>query len=463
MFTCSIYAETIGKPELNAEAAILMDADTGVVLFKKNIDKAEYPASVTKVMTCLLTLENCALDERVLFSEAAINDIPYDSSHIAMNPGDTLLVEDALLGLMLASANEVANALAEHVGGTRQNFFNMMNARAAEIGAYNTHFSNANGLHDDQHYTTAYDMALILREAIKNETFSRLISTVSYEIPPTETQEEPRRVNNSNKMIYPESNFYNADIVGGKTGYTSDAMHTLVSLAQRDGVNLVSVVFRTEKNYIYYDTTALLNYGFAQYRETRIFDANDYYATATILLNEDTGDTTEISLYAQDDIRGVYPGSISEYSVGYDLRLNDDLTAPINKGAKLGVLCLTYQGLPLAEAPLYASQSVDAPLVDAEWAVEAWAETKKTVYEPRPTEYADGFRFDFAATLLGNFVQSLSDIAIEPIYFTLTLIALCATGLVFACATLAGYKRKDKEKELLKLVNKTRRKKVFNQ
>jgi hypothetical protein len=198
------------------------------------------------------------------------------------------------------------------------------------------------------------------------------------------------------------------------------------------------------------------------YREARIFNADEYYASANILPGKETDDTIEIPLYAESDVRGIYPVGISEYSVSYDLRLNDDLMAPIKKGDKLGILRLTYQDVPLAEVPLYASQSVEASMPESEQSVEVWAEEVKTVYEPRPTEYTDGFRFDFAATLLGEFVQMLGELAIEPIYFTLALIFLFAAGLAFVLATLIGLRRRNKEKELLRSVNKMRRKRAFD-
>ena len=246
-----------------SEAAILIDAKTGAVLYEKNADERLFPASVTKVMTALVLLERASdFNERVFFSENAVYSLPYNSSNIAMNEGETLTIDQCMEAMMLESANEVSNAVAEHIGGTNEGFAVLMNDAAQKLGAVNTRFANPHGLHDEGHYTTARDMAVIFREAAKNEDFLHYIRLVSSFIPPTEKQELERPLNNSNKLIVPGGAYYNEYVIGGKTGYTDEAMHTLVSIAEKDGARLIAVVMKGKKNEPYADTNALYEYGF---------------------------------------------------------------------------------------------------------------------------------------------------------------------------------------------------------
>ncbi len=189
-------------PYVEAESAILMDAATGAILYAKNVDQQMYPASITKIMTTLLALENSSLDETVVFSYDAVYKNEQDSSHIARDLDEEMSMEDTLYAVMLESANECAYAVAEHVGGgDYQAFIDMMNERAAELGCTNTHFNNANGLPDEEHVTTARDMALIAREAIKNTEFRKIIGTKQYTIPPTNKHDEPTYLNNHHRML----------------------------------------------------------------------------------------------------------------------------------------------------------------------------------------------------------------------------------------------------------------------
>lgn len=256
-------------PKIVGEAAIVMEATTGTVLYNKDMNKAMYPASVTKLITALLVLENCALDEMVYFSNNAVFSIPRNSSHIAMNPGEYLSVEHCLYGLLLASANEVANALAEHVSGTTSDFVALMNIRAKELGAINTNFANATGLHDDNHYTTCYDIATICRTLIENKVFLNINKTVSYFIPPTNLQPLKRPLNTTHKLIKSGSQHYDG-CFGGKTGHTDEAGNTLVTFAERDGMTLISVVMKSDATNIYSDTTSLLDYGFEYFEKVEI-------------------------------------------------------------------------------------------------------------------------------------------------------------------------------------------------
>lgn len=253
-------------PQVAAETAILMDAETGEILYAKGIDEKRYPASTTKIMTVLIAIENSALTDQVTFSAEAVNGIEPGSTHIGIKPGEILTMEQSLYAILLASANEVSSGVAEFVGGSIPDFVNMMNARAEKLGCKNTHFVNANGLHDPEHYTTARDLANIAREAFKNETFRKIIGTEYYIEPKTNITDEERWLNNHHKMLVSGDMHYDG-CLGGKTGYTSDAGNSLVTYAQRNGMYLISVVLADNAVYQYPDTAALLDYGFSNFHK----------------------------------------------------------------------------------------------------------------------------------------------------------------------------------------------------
>lgn len=248
-------------PSVYSESAILMEASTGLILYEKNINEKHYPASITKIMTTLLALENSCLNEIVTFSKNAVFGIERNSSHIGIDVGEELTMEQSLYGIMLESANEVSYAVAEHVSGDMTSFASLMNEKAKELGCTNTNFVNSHGLHDDNHYTTAHDMALIARDAINNSTFRKITSTISYIIPPTNIQEDTRYLNNHHKMLKPGNNHY-SDCIGGKTGYTTKSKNTLVTFAKRGDLELISVVMRSDSANQYTDTKLLLDFGF---------------------------------------------------------------------------------------------------------------------------------------------------------------------------------------------------------
>lgn len=266
-------------PEIYGEAAIVMEASGGVILYQKNMDAAMYPASVTKLLTALLVLESCTPDEQVYFSDNAVFSIPSNSSHIAMNPGEYLSVENCLYGLLLASANEVANALAEHVSGSVSTFVELMNKRAKELGAINSNFVNPHGLHDANHYTTCYDVATICQTLLQNKLFLKIDGTASYIIPPTNLQPQKRPVNTTHKLLRSGALHYNG-CIGGKTGLTDAAGNTLVTFAERNGITLICVVMKSDSAHVNTDSTTLLDYGF------------DYFKKADIKSNETSFDFT---------------------------------------------------------------------------------------------------------------------------------------------------------------------------
>lgn len=262
-------------PALGAEGAILMEAKTGAILYAKNIDERLYPASTTKIMTGLLAYENAKLDEDVEFSYEAVHDVARGDSNIGMDAGEIIPMNKALEGMMILSANEVANGIAEHVGGgSRAAFVDMMNEKAAEIGCTNTHFTNPNGLHDEQHYTTCRDLATIARYYFGYEYLAALSREPSCEFEATPTQKDSFKLNTKNMLVKGRKYEYEY-LVGSKTGFTSEARQTLVSAAKKDGMELICVIMKEETPYQFEDTVALFNYGFENFKRVNIADHQD--------------------------------------------------------------------------------------------------------------------------------------------------------------------------------------------
>ena len=266
--TCEASAEVSWPSGVSvaSPAAIVMEVETGVVLYSKNADEVHYPASITKIMTALLAVENGDMSSTVTFSHDAVYNT--EGSGIARDEGEEMTLEECLYGMMLESANECAYAIGEHIaGGSIDDFVDMMNAKADELGCKNTHFANSSGLPDENHYTTCYDMALIAAEAIKNEEFAKITGTKSYSIPPTNKHEESTPLNNHHAMLnyYKTSKYLYDYCIGGKTGYTVAAQNTLVTYARKDGMTLVCVVMNTSSPEHYTDTRALFDYCFENF------------------------------------------------------------------------------------------------------------------------------------------------------------------------------------------------------
>jgi len=248
-------------PEVSADAAILIDARSGNILYAKNIDTPYPPASITKILTALIACEESSLSDMVVYSHKAIYSVPYDGSAVGFSEDEAISMKDSLYGLLLKSGNEAANGIAEHIGGSIEAFSDMMNERAAQTGATGSHFVNPNGLHDDEHYTTCHDMALIMREAIHNDAFLEIASTTYYEIPPTNIRQEGYQFSTGHRMLLKSRDEYYEYAIAGKTGYTSKAGNTLVTYAKKDDMELICVILHSIQTQ-YNDTRTLFDYGF---------------------------------------------------------------------------------------------------------------------------------------------------------------------------------------------------------
>lgn len=247
-------------PAIESAAAVVMDMDTGVFTYSKNATAAMYPASTTKIMTTLLLVETCDLDDEITFSDI-VYDLEEGSSHLGIQPGETMTLRDAAYGIMLASANDIANGVAEYIGGSISGFAQLMNEKASELGCVNTHFVNPHGLYSDDHYTCAYDMALIARAAYANPVFREIATATEHSIPETNLTDEVRSFQNHHKMMQSDSEYYQEWCTGGKTGYTEACLNTLVTYAEEGDTHLVSVVFRVNgAGKAYNESTEILEY-----------------------------------------------------------------------------------------------------------------------------------------------------------------------------------------------------------
>ncbi len=338
-------------PEITAQAAIIMEANTGTILYSKNIHEELFPASTTKIMTCLLAVENASLADDITFSNEAVFSVPKGGSNIGMDVGQSITLEQALYGIMVGSANEVANAVGEHVGGTIEDFVKLMNTRAKELGCTNTHFANTNGLQADDHYTSAYDLALIARAFFNNELLCKVGNTPRYHFTATDTQPDDFYLNNKHKLINGEISY--EGILGGKTGYTDLARETLVTCAEKDGLRLICVVFKEESPAQFTDTVTLFNYGFNNFRAVRVSDNDTRYMPNDSLFFESDNDVfgrsgTILKLSKNHQI--ILPKTASIEDTGYDIEYDLTDAEKIQNPTAIARVAYNFNGAPIGNA-----------------------------------------------------------------------------------------------------------------
>lgn len=324
----------------SARSAILMEAETGRILYEKNAHEALPMASTTKVMTALLALEKGTLSDTVTTGKNAFG-VPGTS--IYLTQGEQLTLEEMLYGLMLCSGNDAAVAIAEHIGGSVDAFCRMMTARAEQIGCENTVFATPHGLPSNHHHTTAYDLALITREALKNPVFRQIVSTQRASIP-WAGQPQPRILNNKNSLLstYPGA-------LGVKTGYTKAAGRCLCFAAERNGMTVVGCVLNAPNWFA--DATAIMDAGFAAYEMHTLLEKGE--VVRTLKVNE--GEKETVAVYAGGRLSApMKKGTFPELS----LQLPDSLDAGIEKGQLIGTASLLEDGKPLVTIPLCAGESV---------------------------------------------------------------------------------------------------------
>lgn len=329
---------------LYSEAGILIDSKTGKVLYGKNENVKMFPASTTKILTAIITIENCNLSDKVTASREAIISIPPGYSNAEIQPNDTISVQDLLNVFLIHSANEAGYILAEHISGSIENFSNLMNEKAKEIGCTNTHFTNPSGIHNENHYSTAYDMSLIAQYCMKNETFRKIVSTPYITFSPSEGKQ--LKFYNTNDLIINTSKYYYKYAIGIKTGYTSQAKNCLISASSKDGLELIAVILGAAhseevSSTRYVDTINLFNYGFDNYKSTEIL------ARDSVIKNVDvenaTKDTKDLSLLAKDTISVLVPKNINIDTLEPSIEINN-LSAPISEGAVVGKITYNING-----------------------------------------------------------------------------------------------------------------------
>ena len=331
------------EPNLNSEAAILVEVSTGRIIYEKNSTKQMFPASTTKVLTAILVIENCELDEIVTVRESALSNIPSGYVTCNLQVGEQLTVKDLLYALMIPSANDAAYVLAEYVAGSVEDFSVMMNNKARDLGCKTTHFVNPNGIHEDSHYSTAYDLYLIADYAMKNEFFRNLVAATEYTLPATEKYpSEDRILKTTNELLNENSRkYYYKNAIGIKTGYTSKAGNCLIGGASRDGLEFIAVVLNggtTNEglNSRYVDSKKLFEYAYDNFTLTKIIEKGS--VVQTLEIENGTKETKHLDLVIDETITVVNNKSIDMNSVIPEINLKETLESPIAAGETIGTI-----------------------------------------------------------------------------------------------------------------------------
>lgn len=353
--------ETQSGPNVKAEAAFLINPGTGVVIYEKNADQRMYPASTTKIMTAYLALIKLDLNAQYTASATAV-DIDRDGSNMGLSQGEILTGRQLIDSLMIHSANDAANVLAEAVSGSIPEFVKLMNSTAKDLGMTGTRFANPHGYHDDNHYTTARDMAILASKAMENETFAEMSAMKRLTIPPTNKYDEERVFSTRNALINPYSDIKlrYTSATGIKTGHTSNAGYCFVgssTLKNNGNMELISVVFKsTSYEQAFYDTINLFEYARENYYVKTVVDADELASTCKVKWAKGK---ENLILKTNADVKTVLPRYTSlDDHLERKIEIKDDIVAPIKKGDELGTVKVYYDGELVAQSKLYASRSV---------------------------------------------------------------------------------------------------------
>lgn len=372
---------------IQADGGILMDAASGTVLYEKNADQPYYPASITKILTALIIIESCNLEDMVTFSDRAVNDVESGSSNMGALPGDVLSVRDCLYGLMLASANECANALAEHCSGSIEAFAQLMNQKAEELGCSGSHFANPSGLNDENHFVTARDMAVITNAAINNPTFLEIDGSLYWKHQPIKRYPDPDDPHNTvyahHNMLKKNNSRYYAGAFAGKTGYTSLAGNTLVTCASKNDMTLICVILNGHQTH-YQDTKALFDFGFRNFQSIQISDYNTSYTSIQNDMTIAGLTASPISTLSMDeDCRVLLPQSADFNNIRTELNYQLGADAPAGSIAEISY---TYAGHNIGSSYLMIKNTLNS-LARME-AAAADLPRQETVGIPEPTTKA---------------------------------------------------------------------------
>lgn len=338
-------------PETYAPSCLLMEESSGKVLYSKNANSIMYPASTTKIMTAILTIENCNLSDTATVSHNAVFSIPDGYSTANLVEGEELTIEQLLNVLLIPSANDAAVVLAEHIAGSVESFSEMMNNKAAEIGCKNTHFVNPSGVHNENHYSTAYDLALIGKYAMQLSTFRSIVSKTYCSLPITNKYDKEDRIfSTTNELLKLNSStsYYYQYATGAKTGYTDPAGHCIVATATKDNISLIAVVLNdgfTDENISQrpIDCKTLFEYGFNNYSMVSIANKGDVGHTINVI--NATSETASLNLLYSENLSVLVPNGFDFSSVTPNIKLTQGLFAPISEGTILGSISYDIDGV----------------------------------------------------------------------------------------------------------------------
>lgn len=372
-----VQAARVSPPPIQAKAALLVDRKTGAVIYAQNEHDELYPASLTKIMTCLLVLEaidegRLKLSQEITATPTALEGLAEDGSTAGIEAGEILTVEELLYCLMVVSANEAGAILAEKISGSVESFVDRMNAKAKELGCENTHFMNPHGYHDSQHYTSAWDLYLITKAALEHPMFMTICDASSHTVPATNMSDE-RQLNNTNFLIRSGREYYNADVHGVKTGSHSMAGNCLVTTAQHASMDLLCVILGADRTqdekgiwwtYSFVYTDNLYNWAFDNFSYQTIFKEDDVAGEAPVSLSS----TDHVTLRPAQSVELLLPKDVDLEDLEKTVTLtNDPAEAPIAEGDVLGTMRFTLDGEELAEVDLLAFTSVEASRIRVLW------------------------------------------------------------------------------------------------
>lgn len=335
-----LSADIVNQPSISADASIVIDNKTNKILYSKNENKKMYPASTTKILTAILVIENSNLDDLVTASYDAIMSIPDGYSIANIQIGEQLTVEQLLELLLVHSANDAANVLAEFIGGSTDSFVSMMNTIINELGLSDSHFTNVYGMHNENHYTTAHDLAIIMKYCLKNDTFRKISGQASCSIPST-NKYGTRTYNSTNELLIPNSSSYYKYLTTGKTGFTSQAKECLVSSAYKDDLELIGVVLGSNNRFS--DTRAIYDFAYSNYSIKII--ANEGDIASNITISNSTKETESLNLLLDESIPVLISNSQDISEISPEIILNDNISAPIEEGSILGKIKYTVAGV----------------------------------------------------------------------------------------------------------------------
>lgn len=358
LFAKEITSEVFA--DITAPNMMLIETDTNKILYEKNVDEKIYPASITKLMTAILVVEHCEFDEIATVSENAVISVPSGYVNANLQVGEELTIEDLLYAMLIPSANDAANVLAEHVGGSIESFSSMMNTKSKELGCTGSNFTNPSGLHEKEHYTTARDISLIAKEAISNDTIKKIVGTTNYTLPKTNKYTKSNRMfTTTNYMKRKELSKYYCDYcIGGKTGYTGDAKNCVVEFSQKDGINLIAIVMGEDasiKGKKFLDAKKMMDYVYKNYENKNIAKANDVYET--IKISNATKETKDLEVVYKDDIHILESKEIELNTLEKQVDYHNP-KAPIQKGEVIGTIKYSYDGIEY-KTDLIANSNVE--------------------------------------------------------------------------------------------------------